>query len=723
MQSRPRIIGDFETRSEADLRDMGAWKYSEHPSTRILCMSYKIAEGPTKIWRAFHGDPFPQDFIDAIEAGGVFEAHGAGFERAIWTSILEPQFLVPMPKYWADTMACCAYRSLPMDLEDVGSVLNLKTQKDKRGKELLRLLSRPQKISKKEEKAGVKFPKWNNDLALMEELYQYCITDTDTEYELAKAVKDLPLYEHDVWTLDQQINERGVYVDVDALLKAVTIRDAVYKKLLAKLVTITGGAVHSADERQKIIDWVDAQNLRISVDYDTRFCMDDMTKDRVKDAVEKLSGFIKAPGHLEENVPKAKAVLEVMQIRQTLGKTSTKKLDTFLEWCMLDGRLRGLLQYHGASTGRWAGRGVQPQNFPRPSEALMILMDSSQVFEGGKKIKLKHDGMDNLLELVRGADADILELLCGDPMDAMASALRGFIIAEPGKELFVSDFSAIEARVLAWVAGERWKLDAFQAIDEGKGYHGSQDIYLATASMVYGYPCLTKKTHGPERQVGKVCELAFGYQGGVGAWRKFDPSDKWTDEEVDSKKRGWRSTHPMTVKLWYGLEEAAVKAVRNKATYHYRDITYAYVTSPVGPWLACRLPNGRCLWYFRPEAVETGIDRRTGEMKYQVEYEGKDNKHGGQWNRIRTYGGMLTENVVQAISRDLMVEAMFRVERAGYPIILTVHDEIICERRIGLGTMKEFNELMSMKPEWVTRNPMPLPISVAGYVAIRYRKD
>lgn len=711
LQTKPRIIGDFETRSEIDIRDVGAWVYSLHPSTRILCMSYKLVNPdgsvihPTKLWRAWHGDPFPADLREWIEAGYVFEAHNAMFERCICTNILLPQYKIPLPKYWADTMAACAYRALPMDLDTVGSVLDLSTKKDKRGKELLRKLCQPQKLKKADIKAGKVYPNWCDDEPLMLELYDYCITDADTENALGIAVHDLPPDEYNVWCLDQEINMRGVHVDVEALRAAVKIRDAVFEKLLAKLGTITNGEVGTADERDKIIRWAETKGVYL----------ENMTADYVEEQVQRLERALKDNG---ENAD-ARAVLSVLQIRQTLGKASIKKLDKFLEWLPPDHRLRGLLQYHGASTGRWAGRGVQPQNFPRPNEEFIKMLSSKD--EIGK---LLADGMENLLNLVRLGDHELFEIVCGDPMEAMASALRGFITAESGYEFYVSDFSAIEARVLAWVAGEQWKLDAFAGIDRGEGFHGSQDIYLATASMVYGYPCLTKKTHGPERQVGKVCELAFGYQGGVGAWRKFDSSDKWTDDEVQSKKKGWRDAHPMVVRLWYGLEEAAVKAVMMKKTYRYRDVTYSYVMSDVGPWLACKLPNGRCLWYFNPEIEEAGRHPRTGEMKYQVSYEGKDNKKGGIWNRIRTYGGMLTENVVQAISRDLMVDAMFRVEAAGYPIILTVHDEIICERKIGTGgSMKEFNAIMSELAPWMAKHPIHLPISVAGYCATRYRKD
>lgn len=687
----PRVIGDFETRSCANLKDVGAWVYAEHPTTSILCFGYKIGNEPARIWVPGR-EEFPARLVELFEAGAEFEAHNAGFERAIWTHVLKPQFGINLPRKWLDTMAVCAYRSLPMDLDKAGAVLGLSIVKDKRGKELIRKLTVPQKITMKDKKAGVEYPKWNNDPALMEELYAYCVQDCEAEYALGHAIQDLPGPEYDVWCLDQVINQRGVYVDQAAINGALCIRDAVNQNLTAELRAITNNEVGTADERDKIINWCNGQGVLLP----------DMTADTVEEYVDRL-----------KPLDDLQHVRRVLQIRQALGKASTKKLDKFLSWRMKDGRLRGLLQYHGAGTGRWAGRGVQPQNFPRGDEDILEPPSLAPRIKNGELC-----AMPALVDAIRTGDADHLELAYGDPMEAISTALRGFITPAPGMEFYVADFSAIEARVLAWVAGEQWKLDAFAGIDRGEGYNGSQDIYLATASMVYGYPCLTKKTHKAERQTGKTCELAFGYQGGIGAWRKFDSSDKWTDEEVDEKKKAWRASHPMVVKLWYGLEEAAIKAVLTGRPQRYRNITYQVVKSAVGNWLACKLPSGRCLWYYNPRCVEVGEDFRTGAPKFQVEYEGKDNKKGGVWGVIRTYGGMLTENVVQAISRDLMCDAMFRLERAGYPIILTVHDEIIAERPFGTGDMIEFYALMSEISEIYEG----LPINVDGWHGTRYQK-
>lgn len=695
-----RVLIDFETRSIAKLGSkdsVGAHKYAEHPSTTILCMGYLLPdEEEPSIWWPFYGEPMPDIIKKAVEDGWMFEAHNAGFERAIWKTIIERDYDVPLPKNWHDTMAACAYRSLPLSLDDATEVLNLAHKKDKRGKQLLRKLCQPQKLTKKDIKEGKEWPNWCDDAALMEELGEYCKQDVRAEHALSKAIRDLPEDEYEVWCMDQEINDLGVYVDIGAVEAADKIRADVEVKLEAELGKVTGGAVNSGSELAKMLEWIAprANNLGIFID--------NLQAETVEEWIKKLK---------DDTDEDASAIHRVLQIRQTLSKASAKKLAKFISMRCDDGRIRGLLQYHGAGTGRWAGRGLQPQNFPRPDEKLV--KDQKGEPHGA--------AMERLVEAIRSADPDLVELLYGDPMAAIASGLRGLITAAPGKELYVADFSAIEARVLAWVAGEQWKLDAFAGIDRGEGYKGSKDIYLATASGVFGYPCLTKETHGVERQTGKTCELAFGYQGGVGAWRKFDDSDKWTDDEVNEKKNQWRASHPNVVELWYGLEEAAVQAVLTGRAHKYMSITYQVVNSSCGKWLACKLPNNRCLWYYNPRLEQNRMPwQKPGEWKYQVVYEGRDSKKGGAWNDIRTYGGMLTENVVQAISRDLMVEAMFRVRKADYPIVLTIHDEIIGERDKGTGgDFGEFSRLMAIVPDWIPG----IPIAVSGYRAERYRKD
>lgn len=678
------MIVDFETYSECDLNECGATVYAQHSTTEIMCMSYRDKTMPKALVWVPGREPFPQKVIDHINAGGCIEAHNAGFERAIWRYICVPKLGLPWPKRWKDTMATCAYKALPQSLDEVGEVLNLKIRKDKRGKFLLQKLSKPQKPTKKNPERR------NRDPLLLEELYVYCGIDADAEWELKETIGELPQAEYRIWVLDQKINDRGVCVDTDAVHAAIKVVELVEQALNKEIKEITGGMVESGSKLPDMKAWFATKNCAVG----------DLTADTVKRALER------------KNLDPV--VRRVFQIRQTLSKASAKKLVKFLSCCAADGRLHGLLQYHGAGTGRWAGRLVQPQNFPRGDEVILSLF--AKVFG-----EADEQGMVGLIDSIKAINPEYLDILYGDAMNAIASALRGMIVAGPGKKFYVADFAAIEARVTAWLYDEQWKLDAFAEIDAGRGYKGSDDVYCAAAAMIFGRP-IKKKADKPERQIGKMCELAFGYQGGIGAWRNFDsrqPGDKGyvEDEQVDKYKIAWRQAHPNIVSGWYGIEETAINAVRFEGPHSYGPVTYEKVTDKAGTWLTCTLPNGRKLWYYNPE-VESYIDR-FGREKWELTYEGRDNKHDGIWSRIKTYGGMLTENVVQAISRDLMVEAMIRVEQADYPIVLTVHDEIISEVDFSFGSEEEFDKLMTVIPPWAEG----CPITASGWSGIRYHKE
>lgn len=684
---------DFETRSYLNVKDVGAWRYAQHETTEILYLGWKLGD-KRGLWLSpvlcrilgIEEMPFPQEIIDHIEAGGVFEAHNVQFERAIWKFILHAQMGIPMPTRWKDTLAACAYKAIPLALDKAGDALQLSTVKDPRGKYLLQRLCTP-KFGTKSEPDRI----YIEDPELLKELGKYCEQDIDAEGKLSEVIGDMPEPEHKLWVLDQIINQRGVRIDVKAVEAALKIIDVYSQRLNNELSDITEGAVTKATQRDKIIFWLKSQDTFIR----------DLTKDTLED-------FLANPNVADK--PR-----RVVEIRQTLARSSTKKLEKMLATISNDARIRGLLQYHGASTGRWAGRLVQPQNFPRGSledycEAIFGYADTENLLATMEllidTIMIAHDDVNSAIEN--------LEFLFGDPMEAITTSLRGMIIADEGKRFVVSDFSAIEAVVTAWVAGEQWKLDAFQGINEGKGYKGAPDIYCATASGIFHRPVTKADKTG--RQIGKVCELAFGYQGGVGAWRNFDKSDNYSDREVNEFKLGWREQHPMTCKLWYGLENAAIATVQYNKPHHYRSIGFEMVRDKAGTWLTIILPNGRRLWYYDPVLEEQ--ETPWGEWRPLLTYEGRDNKKGGSWGRVSTYGGMLTENVVQAISRDIMAEAMIRVERLKYPILLTVHDEIIAEVDENFGSLTEYNQAMSQLPIWIPE----CPVGVAGWVGTRYMK-
>lgn len=701
---------DFETRGYLDVRNVGAWRYAEDEHTEIMSMAYTIGDEPTQLWTPC--TPFPQRVLELVEAGSTFEGHGIQFERAVWINILAsgqwtksspmrsigqdvgPE-CIPVPKRWRDTMAVAAYRSLPLSLDEVGAALDLPIQKDKRGKYLIQTLCTP-KWGTKTDPDRI----YREDWDLMEEFYDYNIRDNDTEKGLSNVLGSLPNPEQRVWVLDQVINQRGVRLDVEAAEAALLLIRFIEKKFNSELKKITDEQVTAATQRDRLLRWLRENDVEIV----------DLRADTVTAA-------LKYP-----DMPKPQK--RALEIRGMLAKSSTRKIQKMLDTVCRDGRIRGMLQYHGASTGRWAGRLAQPQNYPRGD----LEKYAKQLGMKGREAEV----MALLIDLIKlalddpEAAFDAIDVAFGEPMNAIATALRGMFVAAPGKKLMVSDFSAIEAVVTSWVAGENWKLDAFRAIQRGEKYKGADDIYCAAAMQIFQRP-VTRADNPKERGVGKICELAFGYQGALGAWRQFDDSDNYTDEEVEGFCHGWRLSHPATAGqyneekgyffggLWRGLQAAAISAVETGKPHSYSCVTYDLVDDRAGRWLTCTLPNGRRLWYYDPVVT---YSMSFGRERPSLTYMGRNNKRGGAWSRIHSYGGMLTENVVQAISRDLMVEAMIRLERAGYRIVLTVHDEVVAEVDEDFGSSEEFDELMSVVPPWAT----DCPIGVAGWSGNRYMK-
>ena len=655
-----KVLCDFETRSEAILtgpKSVGAWKYAEHPSTKILCMSWRIDDGPIELWTP--DQPFPKAVKKAVWAGATFEAHGAQFEKAIWWFKL-CEIGVPYPSNWECTLAVCAYRALPQALDKAGDVLNLPVQKDKRGKYLIQRLCKRHKPSKKwptgwvdPSVKGITDKAREEAEALYQELYEYCKTDNEAEGVLSSRLGGLPVQEQLIWTLDQAINERGVRIDLPAVAAARRLAEMITAEMTAELVDITNGRIKTVEQTAKIVEWCHENSAMIP----------NMQADTITEWLQPSSQWINFPPH----------VRRVLEIRQEISKSSIKKLDAMERWVMSDGHVRGMYQYHASLTGRFAGRGPQPQNMPRP--------------------EFESEGMEYLMDIIK------------NPMIGLSDALRGMFIADEGKTFQTSDFGAIEARIGAWMAGEEWKLQAFEA---------GEQIYCKTAKMIFGYP-VDKYKNPKEYTVGKICELAFGYQGALGAWRGFDNSDRFSDDEVFDFCRMWRKKHPGHVDLWAGLERAAGRAVTTGNAHSYGNVTYEPIEDAAGKWLKAIMPNGSIMWYLNP-GVEME-DTRSG-VRYHISYDGRDNKRGGSWNRVSTYGGKLMENADQKIARELLVDAMIRVEYASYPIVMTAHDEIVAEVPKDFGSQEELNALMSIVPEWAPG----LPLVAEGWRGDRYHK-
>jgi len=671
---------DYETHSELDIRRAGAQAYARHPSTEVICLAYAFDGGEPKVWAP--DLPPPRDLLDAIENGARVKAHNASFERAIWRwqSMQKHGWpLVPFDQ-WRCTMAAAAYRSIPLSLDVAGIALRLPQQKGEVDK---RVFS-PKKYTAKEIKAWKKsgstkpLPvRWYNDaddFDIMQDTYNYCAQDVRTEQAVSKAVGELPLGELKVWRLDQIINDRGVQLDVPNIEKAIKLVEALDTKNNAELEQITGGI--RGTQRDKFKAWCAKQGVEFPdlTSYTIDYWLKTAPEGRVKRAVE---------------------------LRQAVTKAGSKKLYAMLDCVCPDGRARGLLQYHGAMpTGRWAGRLVQPQNFKRPTWADAEDMDVDALVGA---ISFAADNIES-------DGVELLTMIYGDPVEAVSHALRSYITAAPGRVLVAGDFKAVEAVGTAALSGCERKLDVFR---------DKQDPYLVFAGSVFGHT--VEKKDKPKRTVGKMGELSFGFGGSVGAWRNFEPAGPsvHTDEDIKKYRDIWREQHPEVVAMWSGLEDAAIEAITSRPS-GYREIEYFMAED--GDWLGCRLPSGRCMWYREPRVVESIMpwtDRAGNAVfKPQVEYKAYKPDQGG-WITVRAWGGHLTENVVQGTCRDLMVAAAFRCEREGYPVVLTVHDEIVTEVEDGpRADWKLLAEIMRERPAWAQR----WPIDVDGFHGYRYRK-
>jgi DNA polymerase len=647
MQKIDTLHLDFETFSEAKLKDVGPWAYSMHPSTEVLMFSWSINDGPVNLW--VNPEKYPDWVFDLNRwlksepyAEFYIKAHNAFFEKCIMRNVLK--WRVPGPEFWKDTAAKAAVLGLPRDLGGLGDALGLPDEhlKDKKGKNLIQFLCKPYKGKRR----AVKDHPDN-----FKALGDYCVKDTISEIAIDKKLPEMPPYETKIYELDQAINMRGVRFDVGAVRDAVAIIDKARAKAAQKVEALTLGGVDNPNSRNQFLEYAQ-QEYGIGLENTQG---------------EYLRGLLKTsiPSDLKE----------LIRLRVAMTKTSLVKYSKLLS--LVDGdRAHGLLRYHGASTGRWSGNLFQPQNLPRPS----------------------FKDTDTCVRLFKHRDPELIEKLYGCAFEALSSCLRAMIIPSNGCRLIVSDFAQIESRVLAWIASAFKKLRAFEL---------GHDVYKLNACDVYGvdYDAVTD----PQRTIGKVVELGCGYQGAYGAFDQFQKiyGLSLPKSQVMRLIAAWRDSNPEIVGLWGSLEDAAISAVKNKGSVQKVSFFKFKYTND---FLWCKLPSGRFLSYHRPK-VEVGS---RGE---KLTFWGV-NSLTRKYEKLSTYGGKLAENVTQAVSRDFMVEAMFRLEKAGYPIVLTVHDEIVADVPIMHGSLKEFNQLMCELPSWASG----IPIKADGYEAERYRK-
>lgn len=657
---------DFETRSTVDLRKTGVYVYAEDLSTDVWCAAYAIDDGPVKVW--LPGEPCPTEIVEHIASGGAMWAHNAQFERLIWLHILHKRHDWPLPSLsqWNCTLARAYAMSLPGALDSASAALGISEAKDPVGYRIMLRMSKPRRFENDK-------PVWWDDPVRIKQLIAYCVQDVVVERELHKRLMELRPLEKDIWLLDQKINDRGVQVDRKLCNAAKPIIEETLRRLNHEIRIVSKGLIPSCDAVAKIVDYCVARG----VDAES------VQRDEVADLL------------VRSDLPPD--VRRVLEIRAEAGKAAVKKIDALLLGCSKDGRARGLLAYHGASTGRWSARRFQPQNIKRP----------------------KDKDQDSLIPLIMTGSIKTIEMLGGSPLEVIGDVLRGMIVAAPGASLFSGDYSNIEGRGLAWLAGETWKVKAFRDFDNGAG----PDLYKLAYAKSFGIPL--EHVDSEKRQIGKVMELALGYQGGVGAFQSMAGvyGIEVDDEIANELKHAWRDAHPNIRQFWFDVEAASLRAV-SKPGFTVFCGKLAFKTA--GSFLFMRLPSGRALIYPYPKIqdVQTPWGSTKPTLTYKSVVNPSNNRrvirepsNSSNWARISTYGGSLVENATQAVARDVMAEAMLRIEDAGYPVVLTVHDEIVSEAKDR--EVDEFQSLMETPPVWANG----FPITAKAWSGSRYRKD
>ena len=646
---------DLETYSDRKLKDCGVYKYVESPKFEILLCSFSINNGPVECYDLACGDELPQSFIDALQDPSIIkEAHNAQFERVCFSKFIFgslKKFLDP--GQWRCTMAHSSYLGLPLALEDVGKALGLAEDKKKlnTGKALIRYFSVPSKTKGRERNMPFHaMDRWD--------LYvEYNKQDVVTEVEIEKILSRYPMPETEqrVYAMDQRINDRGARLDMELVNDIIDFNNDYQEKLLKRAQEITG--LHNPNSPKQLLEWLKEKDPSI----------DSCKKDIVAD-------IIKSTDDMD--------VKEMLLLRQEMSKTSLKKYNTMANAACDDDRIRGVLMYYGANrTGRWAGRLVQVQNLPR-----------NEIAE-----------LSDVRDLVKAKDFESLEMIYDNVPDILSQLIRTAFVASEGKTFVVCDYSAIEARVIAWLACEKWRQKVFS-------HNG--DIYCESASQMFGVPVVKHGENGHLRQKGKVAELALGYQGGLGALKKMGGERMGlSEEEMLDIIEKWRKASPHIGALWREVENCAKRTIRthNTTRLKNRDISFIYENGI----LFIRLPNGRRLAYQGAQVVGEG---RNSKIKYKGMLQERK-----IWCDLDTYGGKLVENIVQAVARDCLASAMLALDEAGYQIVFHIHDEVVIEvdQEKAEEDYRKIREIMCREIPWAKG----LMLNAEGFTSTYYMKD
>jgi DNA polymerase len=652
---------DIETYSSVDIKKAGLYKYVQSPDFQILLFAYSVDGGPTQLIDLTQGEQIPREVCMALCDPFVTKyAYNAAFE---WYCL--SKYLMVLPSewldQWRDTQLHGLYCGFTTGLDITAKIIGLPQDKRKmtQGKALIKLFCTPTKPTKKNGGRTRTLP--HHEPEKWELFKEYCVQDVEVEKAVGKRLENfpVPLQEQKLWELDQRINAYGVAVDRQLVDAALYVNDLTTSELAEEAVRITG--LNNPNSAKQLTEWLNSKGVEV----------ENLQKETVSSLVETTEGDVK----------------KALEIRQETSKTSVKKYVTMDISVCDDGRIRGLLQFYGANrTGRWAGRLVQVQNLPRNYL----------------------ETLSNARELVREKKIDALKLIYGNVPDTLSQLIRTAFIPSEGNVLLVSDFSAIEARVIAWLSGEQWRLDVFNS-------HGK--IYEASASQMFGVPLELIKKGNPEydlRQKGKVSELALGYQGAKGALAQMDKKQDIDPNDYPDIVRRWRSSNKRIVDLWYSLENAALSVMRTGQPAGVKGLILAR-ESDIGnglDFLTITLPSGRKLFYVKPFLAENDFGKEA------IHYWGMD-QTTKKWSKMSSYGGKLVENVVQAIARDCLAVSLVRLDDAGYKTVMHVHDEVVLDVPKDQADLGKVAEIMGEPIAWAPG----LPLNADGFVTSYYMKD
>lgn len=645
---------DIESYSSEPIAESGVYRYAMSPDFQILLVAYAFGDDPVRICDLASGEDLPDEVLRAFFDDTVKVAHNATFERVCFSTYFRRKGVIKdflSPDNWRCTMVLASRCGLPLSLAMVGSALGFEKQKMSEGKNLIKVFCTPQKRTGLFNGTRILPNDRPEDWKVFKE---YCIRDVEVERQIDKALSWYPVtdFEQRLYAIDQRINDRGVLLDLELVRNAVKA-DTVYKaRLNEEAMKLTG--LTNPNSVSQLKDWLTEQ---LGVDVDS------LTKKDLPDII----GATKDP-----------RVHRVLQIRAEMGKTSNAKYPAMLEAVCPDGRVRGLLQFYGSRTGRWAGRLVQMQNLPQ-----------------------NHiPDLDFARRCLKDGDIEMLELGYGNVPDTLSQLIRTAFVAPEGKTFAVCDFSAIEARVLAWLAGEEWVLDVFR---------NGGDIYCATASQMFHKPVEKHGANAELRQKGKIAVLALGYGGAVAALDAMGGKRQgMTEEEEQETVTKWRTANPNIVQFWTDVENAALNCVVTEEPRYVGNLRFAMHHKS----LTIRLPSGRMLCYANAATTVNRFGRPS------IKFQGLE-QASNKWVWLETYGGKLTENITQAVARDCLAEVMTRLSRnPGTPVLFHVHDEVICEVDRP-EVLDEICRAFDTPIDWAPG----LPLKGAGYVTPYYKKD